>query len=71
MRISSCYVGCRAHKTTQKTHLGMPFCPCHIISLDIVDVTSVHLTDFGGKLHRRRIDQNGALIDLSYSVTNL
>jgi len=40
----------------------MPQCPCHILSLDIVDVTGVHLVDVGGKLHRSRLDKQGNLI---------
>ena len=33
--------------------------PCHILSLDIVDVTGVHIMDVGGKLFKHRLDKDG------------
>ena len=33
--------------------------PCHILSLDIVDVTGVHIMDVGGKLYKHRLDKDG------------
>ena len=33
--------------------------PCHVLSLDIVDVTGVHVMDVGGKLHKHRLDKEG------------
>jgi hypothetical protein len=33
--------------------------PCHILSLDIVDVTGVHVVDVGGRLLKHRIDMQG------------
>jgi hypothetical protein len=38
--------------------------PCHILSLDVVDVTGVHVVDVGGKLHKHRIDRDGKYIEL-------
>ena len=37
-------------------------CPCHILSLDIVDVTGVHVVDVGGELVKHRLDKSGAQI---------
>lgn len=36
--------------------------PCHILSLDIVDVTGVHVVDVGGRLNKHRLDKTGQLI---------
>lgn len=33
--------------------------PCHILSMDVVDVTGVHVVDVAGKLHKYRLDKNG------------
>lgn len=33
--------------------------PCHILSLDIVDVTGVHVVDVSGKLLKHRLDKDG------------
>ena len=33
--------------------------PCHILSLDVVDVTGVHVVDVAGKLHKYRLDRQG------------
>jgi hypothetical protein len=38
--------------------------PCHILSLDVVDVTGVHVVDVGGKLHKYRLDKHGNHISL-------
>ena len=46
-----------------KLHINLdimlPKCPCSILSLDIVDVTGVHLVDIVGKLEKHRLDANG------------
>ena len=42
--------------------------PCHVMSLDIVDVTGVHVVDVAGKLHKHRIDSKGEYIELHDSV---
>ena len=39
-------------------------CPCDILSLDIVDVTGVHVVDIEGKLHKHRLDKNGREIEV-------
>lgn len=36
--------------------------PCHILSLDVVDSTGVHLVDVGGLVHKHRLSQVGAII---------
>lgn len=36
--------------------------PCHILSLDIVDVTGVHVVDVQGKLFKHKIDKEGKYI---------
>ena len=42
----------------EKLHINLdvtlPKCPCDILSLDIVDVTGVHVVDIEGKLHKHR-----------------
>lgn len=47
----------------EKLHINMDitlqYCPCHILSLDIVDVTGVHVVDIEGKLQKFRLDKNG------------
>lgn len=47
----------------EKLHINLditlPFCPCHILSLDIVDVTGVHVVDIEGKLQKHRLDKFG------------
>lgn len=47
----------------EKLHINLDItlskCPCHILSLDIVDVTGVHVVDIEGKLHKYRLDKNG------------
>jgi hypothetical protein len=51
----------------EKLHINLditlPKCPCDILSLDIVDVTGVHVVDIEGKLHKHRLDKNGNVID--------
>ena len=47
----------------EKLHINLditlPKSPCHILSLDIVDVTGVHLVDIEGKLNKYRLDKHG------------
>ena len=47
----------------EKLHINLditlPKCPCSILSLDIVDVTGVHLVDIEGKLNKYRLDKHG------------
>ena len=47
----------------EKLHINLditiPHCPCDILSLDIVDVTGVHVVDIEGKLHKIRLDERG------------
>jgi len=47
----------------EKLHINLditlPKCPCHVLSLDIVDVTGVHVVDIEGKLHKYRLDKHG------------
>ncbi len=40
----------------------MPFVPCYVLSLDILDVTGVHVVDVGGSLLKQRLDSNGRFI---------
>jgi hypothetical protein len=42
--------------------------PCHILSLDIVDVTGVHVVDVSGKLFKHRLDKNGQMIGFHDAV---
>ena len=52
----------------EKLHINLditlPKCPCDILSLDIVDVTGVHVVDIEGKLHKHRLDKNGKEIEV-------
>lgn len=47
----------------EKLHINLDItlskAPCSILSLDIVDVTGVHVVDIEGKLHKYRIDKYG------------
>ena len=43
--------------------ISLPKCPCSILSLDIVDITGVHVVDIEGKLKKSRLDENGKLIE--------
>ena len=47
----------------EKLHINMditlPKAPCHILSLDIVDVTGIHVVDIEGQLWKHRLDRNG------------
>jgi hypothetical protein len=51
----------------EKLHINiditLPKCPCDILSLDIVDVTGVHVVDIEGKLHKNRLDKDGNVIE--------
>lgn len=40
-------------------NISMYRAPCHVLSLDIVDVTGVHVVDVSGKLHKHRLDKDG------------
>ena len=56
-------------------NITLPRTPCHILSLDIVDVTGVHLVDVGGKLSKHRLDKAGTPIGMRdivfhYSCSN-
>ena len=43
-------------------NITMHKAPCHILSLDIVDVTGVHVVDVQGKLFKHKIDKEGKYI---------
>ena len=47
----------------EKLHINMDItlfkAPCAILSLDVVDVTGVHVVDVEGKLHKYRLDEAG------------
>ena len=47
----------------EKLHINLditlPKAPCGILSLDIVDVTGVHVVDIEGKLMKHRLDEQG------------
>jgi hypothetical protein len=47
----------------EKLHINLDItlekAPCSILSLDIVDVTGVHVVDIEGKLHKYRLDSKG------------
>jgi len=47
----------------EKLHINLDLTlekmPCHVLSLDIVDVTGVHVVDIEGKLQKYRLDENG------------
>lgn len=48
--------------------ITMPSCPCHILSLDIVDVTGVHVVNVEGRLFKHRLDQNGVTLSTKDAV---
>lgn len=47
----------------EKLHINLDItlqkCPCDILSLDIVDVTGVHVVDIEGKLQKIRLNKFG------------
>ncbi len=42
--------------------ITFPQTPCSILSLDIVDVTGVHVVNIGGRLHKNVLDRTGKII---------
>ena len=52
----------------EKLHINLDITlakmPCQILSLDIVDVTGVHVVDIEGKLVKHRLDRNGREIGI-------
>ena len=42
--------------------ITFPKTPCSILSLDIVDITGVHMTNIGGSLEKRMLDSNGVVL---------
>ena len=57
----------------EKLHINLDItlekAPCHILSLDIVDVTGVHVVDIEGKLHKYRLDEAGKEIEMMHHIT--
>lgn len=51
-------------------NITMHRAPCHILSLDIVDVTGVHVVDVQGKFFKHRIDSNGQYIGVHDQMDN-
>jgi hypothetical protein len=51
----------------EKLHINLDITlekvPCDILSLDIVDVTGVHVVDIEGKLYKYRLDESGKEIE--------
>ena len=47
----------------EKLHINLDItlskAPCSVLTLDIVDVTGVHVVDIEGKLHKYRLDKYG------------
>ncbi len=39
-----------------------PKTPCHILSLDVVDVTGVHVVDVEGTVHKHQLSSTGEII---------
>ncbi len=39
--------------------ITFPKAPCSILSLDIVDVTGVHVVNIEGRLHKNVLDKDG------------
>jgi len=52
----------------EKLHINLDITlekvPCDILSLDIVDVTGVHVVDIEGKLYKHRLDETGKEIEM-------
>lgn len=57
----------------EKLHINLDItlekAPCHVLSLDIVDVTGVHVVDIEGKLHKYRLDESGKEIEMMHHIT--
>jgi len=43
-------------------NISLPRVPCEILSLDVVDVTGVHVVDVGGQVHKHRLDRSGNIL---------
>ena len=39
--------------------MTFPFVPCPILSLDIVDVTGVHMVNLEGRVHKHTLTEDG------------
>ena len=39
--------------------ISLPYCPCDVLSLDVVDVTGVRVVDVEGKVEKMRIGKEG------------
>jgi len=42
--------------------ITFPETPCPILSLDLVDVTGVHVVNVGGKMEKNVLDSNGRVL---------
>lgn len=40
-------------------NISLPYVPCHILNLDVVDITGTHLVDVGGLVHKHNLDVYG------------
>jgi hypothetical protein len=43
-------------------NISLPYVPCHVLNLDVVDITGVHLVDVGGLVHKHSLDVKGKRI---------
>lgn len=44
--------------------ITFPETPCTILSLDLVDVTGVHIVNVGGKMEKRKLDKAGKVLSV-------
>jgi hypothetical protein len=61
-------------KGGEKLHINLditlPKCPCDPLSLDVVDITGVHVMDVEGKLYKHRLDSKGREIGIIEHISD-
>ena len=40
-------------------NITFPYVPCDVLSLDIEDITGVHVVNIEGRMHKHVLDKNG------------
>jgi hypothetical protein len=58
-------------KFTLNINVTFPYAPCPILSLDIVDITGVHMINLDGRIHKHTINPDGTKSDVQDAVSLL
>ena len=51
--------------------MTFPNIPCAILSLDIVDVTGVHMVNLDGRIHKHSLNKDGSKLKTTDAVSIL